>query len=102
MNARTHRYRITITPIEDDGLPCPGRCTLEFERRCPEDWTRHLESVQRLRGFDGDERVALVIGLQLLEGLLQRERESGGSELLAPLVPALAEVKQSLGLPRNS
>ena len=96
MNVRTNRYRITITPIEDDGLPCPGRCTLEFERRCPEDWTRHLESVQRLRGFDGDERVALVTGLQLLEGLLQREREVGAAELLAPLAPALAQVKHVL------
>lgn len=96
MNARSNRYRITITPIEEDGLPCAGRCTLEFERRCPEDWTRRLESVQRLRGFDGDERVALVIGLQLLEGLLQREREAGGAELLAPLAPALALVEHAL------
>lgn len=102
MNARTHRYRITITPIEDDGLPCSGRCTLEFERRCPENWTRRLESVQRLRGFDGDERVALVTGLQLLEGLLQREREAGGAELLAPLAPALAQVKRALDTARKA
>ena len=94
MNARPHRYRITITPIEDDGLPCSGRCTLEFERRCAEDWTRRLESVQRLRGFDGDERVALVIGLQLLEGLLQRGHADDG--LLAPLAPALEQVNRAL------
>ena len=40
----THRYRITVTPIENDGLQCNGRCTIEFEHACHDDWMRILEN----------------------------------------------------------
>ena len=51
-----HRYRITVTPIEQDGQACSGRCTIEFEHSCHDDWMRILEASQRQRGLTGDER----------------------------------------------
>ena len=91
----SHRYRLTVTPIESDGLPCQNRCTLEFEHSCHDDWTRILENVQRLRGFNGDERAALVIGTKLLSGLLVSHRKDD-DDLFAPLQPALAEFIKGL------
>ena len=66
MSNQSHRYRITVTPVESDGLQCQGRCTIEFEHACHDDWMRILESMQRQRGFSGDERAALTIGTKLL------------------------------------
>lgn len=80
-----HRYRITITPIEPDGLPCSGRCTIEFEHRDDADWMRQLEALQRQRGLDGDERAALAIGLRLLDGLSQRQNGDAFRQLHAHL-----------------
>ena len=82
----THRYRITVTPIERDGLPCSGRCTIEFEHACHDDGLRILENVQRQRGFSGDERAALVIGTQLLGGLMVDHRKDT-DDVFAPLRP---------------
>lgn len=64
-----HRYRITVTPVRSDGLPCSGRCSIEFERASTRDWMRQLEADHRLRGMAGDEGVALTIGLLLLDSL---------------------------------
>ena len=91
----SHRYRLTVTPIESDGLPCQGRCSLEFEHACHDDWTRILENVQRLRGFSGDERAALVIGTKLLSGLALAHRKDE-DDLFAPLQPALGEFIKGL------
>jgi hypothetical protein len=84
MSAAAHRYRITVTPIEKDGLPCSGRCAIEFEHRDADDWMQLLESVQRQRGLEGDERAALTIGLRLLEGLSLRHADDAAFAALRP------------------
>lgn len=91
MPAPAHRYRITITPIEDDGLPCSGRCAIEFEHRDSDDWMRLLESVQRQRGLDGDERAALTIGLRLLDGLARRRADNPAFAALQAQLREFAE-----------
>lgn len=95
MANRSHRYRITVTPVEADGLPCAGRCTIEFEHHGHDDLMRVLENVQRLRGFTGDERAALVIGSKLLGGLMQDHRKDQ-DDLFAPLRPQMGEFIQGL------
>lgn len=95
MATRSNRYRITVTPVETDGLPCRDRCTLEFEHNCHDDWTRILEKVQRLRGFSGDERAALVVGTKLLSGLMLAHRNDADS-LFEPLQPAMRDFIQGL------
>ncbi|KAF1711517.1 DUF3861 domain-containing protein [Pseudoxanthomonas kalamensis DSM 18571] len=76
MEMPSHRYRITVTPVEDDGLPCNGRCTIEFEHRDSDNWTRLLESARRVQGPCGDERTALTIGLRLLNGVAARHPDN--------------------------
>ncbi|WP_411834232.1 DUF3861 family protein [Pseudoxanthomonas mexicana] len=61
-----HRYRVTVTPVEKDGLHCAGRCAIEFEQDCEEDWMGLIEDAQRRPGAGPDERTALVIGARLL------------------------------------
>lgn len=96
----SHRYRLTVTPIEKDGLPCQGRCTLEFEHADHDNWTRILENVQRVRGLSGDERVALIVGTRLLGGLMLAHRKDE-DDFFAALRPAfsdfIAELKQRAG-----
>ncbi|HEY5970482.1 MAG TPA: DUF3861 domain-containing protein [Pseudoxanthomonas sp.] len=90
-----HRYRITVTPVESDGLPCQGRCTIEFEHACHDDWMRILESMQRQRGFSGDERAALTVGTKLLSGLMLKHRNDA-DDAFAPLRPHMGEFINSL------
>lgn len=90
MPDNTHRYRITITPIESDGLQCNGRSAIEFQYTCHDDWMRILESVQRQRGLSGDERAALVVGTKLLSGLMLDHHEDV-DDLFAPLRPHMGE-----------
>jgi hypothetical protein len=90
MSAQNHRYRITATPIETDGMPCQGRCTIEFEHACHDDWMRVLESMQRQRGFTGDERAALTVATKLLDGLMLQHR-SDADDVFAPLRPHMGE-----------
>lgn len=85
MTFPSHRYRITVTPIEADGLPCLRRCAIEFEHRDRIDWMRLLESIQRQPGLSGDERSALAVALRLLDTLSHRE----GDELFTALRPHL-------------
>ena len=92
MNTPQHRYRITVTPIEADGLPCQRRCAIEFEHRDRTDWMRMLESIQRRLGLSGDERAALAVALRLLDTLSHRE----GDELFAALRPHLDAFIQDL------
>ncbi|GAB3506804.1 DUF3861 domain-containing protein [Pseudoxanthomonas daejeonensis] len=93
-----HRYRITVTPVERDGLPCRGRCSIEFDQACGDDWMRLVEGTQRLPGFSGDERTALVVGLRLLDGLARRP--PGTSEdPLAELRAPLGALLQRVGVP---
>lgn len=68
------RYRITVTPIESDGRPCTGRCTIEFEQRSRENWMRELEALQGRRELSGDECAALTVGTQLLKELADPDR----------------------------
>jgi hypothetical protein len=84
MANNAHRYRITVTPVESDGLQCPGRCTIEFEHSCHDDWMRILEAMQRQRGFSGDERAALIVGAKLLSGLMLNHRDDA-DDVFAPL-----------------
>jgi hypothetical protein len=95
MPNQNHRYRITVTPIESDGLQCNGRCTIEFEHACHDDWMRILENVQRQRGFSGDERAALVVGTKLLSGLMLDHRNDS-DDVFAPLRPHMGEFIQQL------
>ncbi|AKC87647.1 DUF3861 family protein [Pseudoxanthomonas suwonensis] len=95
MASSPHRYRVTVTPVERDGLPCRGRCSIEFDQACGEDWMRLLEGSQRLPGFSGDERTALVVGLRLLDGLARGPRdlaEDPLAELRAPLATLLGRI----------
>ena len=91
----SHRYRITVTPIERDGQHCQGRCTIEFEHACHDDWMRILEKLQRQRGLSGDERAALVVGTKLLSGLMLDHRKDT-DDLFAPLRPHMGEFIASL------
>jgi len=72
-----HRYRVTVTPVEKDGLHCAGRCAIEFEHAGDEDWMRLLEGAQRLPGLSADERAALVIGAALFADVADRHRSAG-------------------------
>lgn len=97
----SHRYRITVTPVEEGGLQCQGRCTIEFEHTCHDDWMRILESMQRQRGLTGDERAALIVGTQLLSGLMLGNR-SDADDLFAPLRPHLGEFIKELKQRNNA
>ena len=90
MANNSHRYRITVTPVEDNGLTCQGRCAIEFEHRSQDDWMRILEAMQRQRGFSGDERAALTVGTKLLSGLMLQHRKDE-DDLFAVLRPHMGE-----------
>lgn len=97
MPSSPHRYRITVTPVERDGLPCRGRCSIEFDQACDDDWMRLVEGTQRLPGFSGDERTALVVGLRLLDGLARHPRDTSGDPLAGLRAP-LGELLQKVGV----
>ncbi len=95
MSNHNHRYRITVTPVEDDGLQCLGRCTIEFEHRCHDDWMHELEVMQQQRGLTGDERAALTVGAQIMSGLM-RDHRKDADDLFAPLRTPMGEFIQAL------
>ncbi len=101
MSNNAHRYRITVTPVEEDGLQCHGRCTIEFEHSCQDDWMRILESMQQQRGLSGDERAALTVGTQLLSGLMLLHRNDA-DDLFASLRPHMGEFLQGLKQRNNA
>ena len=82
------RYRITVTPIENDGRPCSGRCTIEFEQRTSENWMRTLEALQRQRELSGDACAAFAVATGLLKSLASRQPEEQ-HRLIATLQPEL-------------
>ncbi|MBO9737781.1 DUF3861 domain-containing protein [Xanthomonas axonopodis pv. begoniae] len=96
-NDATHmsrkRYRITVTPIENDGRPCDDRCTIEFEQRSRADWMRLLEELHLRRDLSSDECAALTVGSQLLEDLAARPRAqpSDALDALRPRLQLLLE-----------
>lgn len=94
-----HRYRVTVTPVERDGLPCRGRCSIEFDQACGEDWMRMLENSQRLQGFSGDERTALVVGLRLLDSLAREPRQRGEDPLAGLRAPLDALLRKLAAAP---
>lgn len=69
MSRNTHRYRITVMPIQGDGLPCTGRCTLEFEQRGQRDWMQHFECAQRQRRLSCNDDASVVVAAGLLASL---------------------------------
>lgn len=85
---RPHRYRITITPVEDDGYPCSHRCSIEFEHRASQDWMRLMEHTQRHRQLNADERAATLVASRVLRDLAHRHR-AGTEDPFAALEPAL-------------
>lgn len=95
MANNSHRYRITVTPVESDGLQCQGRCTIEFEHSCHDDWMRILETMQQRRGFSGDERAALIVGTKLLSGLMLNHRNDA-DDVFASLRPHMGEFIKDL------
>ncbi|WP_140719014.1 MULTISPECIES: DUF3861 family protein [Gammaproteobacteria] len=95
----TQRYRITVTPIESDGRPCTGRCTIEFERRSSENWMRRLEALQAQRRFSGDDCAALAVGTLLLGELAQSHTDGQGA--LAELQPDLQALLDRIGNERR-
>lgn len=99
MSPQIHRYRITVTPIEKDGMQCSGRCTLEFDQRSPENWMRLLESAQQNRALSADQHAALLVVRQLLEGLLRDRSDDQGA--LAVIREQLGEALARLELPRK-
>ena len=88
MASPSTRYRLTVTPIEKDGLQCSGRCTIEVEHRPQRDWMRLLEGAPRLAGFSGDERAAVLIASQILRDVVQRHVDEPNHPL-APHAEAL-------------
>lgn len=84
-----------MTPVETGGLPCVGRCSIEFEQACRDDWMQSVENNQRLRGFSGDERTALVIGTRILDSLMQAHPPSS-DDLLAQMRAPLAALSGEL------
>ena len=97
MASPSTRYRISVTPIEKDGLQCTGRCTIELEHRASRDLMRLLEAAPRTAGISGDERATLVIATQLLRDIVQRHAETGGHALAAiagQVLPALDALDQ--------
>lgn len=99
MDPTPHRYRVTVTPVERDGLPCRGRCSIEFDQACGEDWMRMLENSQRLPGFSGDERTALVVGLRLLDSLAREPRQRGEDPLASLRAPLDALLRKLAAAP---
>ena len=95
MATSSHRYRITVTPVEDNGLQCNGRCTIEFEHSCHDDWMRILEAMQDQRGLSGDERAALTVATKLLSGLMLDHRKDA-DDLFSSLRPHLGEFIKKL------
>ena len=95
MSQPNHRYRLTVTPIEDDGQPCQGRSTIEFEHRCHDNWMRLLEAMQGQPGFSGDQRAALVVGTKLLSGIMLQHRQEEG-DLFAALRPHMGQFIKDL------
>ncbi|WP_250065165.1 DUF3861 family protein [Stenotrophomonas mori] len=75
MSSNTHRYRITVTPVEADGAQCSGRCTIEFEQRSPRDWMHALEGAQRQRLLSCNEDATAVVATGLLETLAGASRD---------------------------
>lgn len=95
MASPSTRYRLTVTPIEKDGLQCSGRCTIEMEHRAQQDWMRLLENAPRRAGFSGDERAAVLIAGQILRDVLQRHADEPDHALL-PHATALATALDAL------
>lgn len=87
MSSRMHRYRITVTPIESDGLQCSGRCTIEFEQRSPQNWMHQLEAAQSQRRLSCNEVASAVVATGLLENLASIARQ--GDNVLSALHPEL-------------
>lgn len=75
MASPSTRYRLTVTPIEKDGMHCSGRCTIEVEHRARQDWMRLLENAPRLAGFSGDERAAVLIAGEILRDVVARHHD---------------------------
>ncbi|HEY0334376.1 MAG TPA: DUF3861 family protein [Stenotrophomonas sp.] len=82
------RYRITVTPIETDGRPCSGRCTIEFEQRSADNWMRDLEALQRQRDLSGDACAAFTVATGLLKSLALRPGDEQ-QRMIAALQPQL-------------
>lgn len=95
MASPSQRYRITVTPIEKDGLQCSGRCTIELEHRAQQDWMRLLEVARRQTGLSGDERAAAIVATQLLLDLAQRYADQPSHPLTA-LQPQLDQALAAL------
>jgi len=95
MTSPSQRYRITVTPIEKDGLQCSGRCTIELEHRAQQDWMRLLEIARRQTGLSGDEGAAAIVATQLLHDLARRHAQDP-THPLTGLQPQLGEVLQAL------
>ena len=97
MASPSTRYRISVTPIEKDGLQCSGRCTIEIEHRASRDLMRLIEAAPRMAGLSGDERATLVVATQLLRDIVQRHADAEGhalATLAAKLLPALDALEQ--------
>lgn len=95
MASPSQRYRITITPIEKDGLQCSGRCTIELEHRAQQDWMRLLEVARQQTGLAGDERAAAIVATQLLQDLAARYADQPAHPLTT-LQPQLGQVLDAL------
>ena len=87
----THRYRISVTPIERDGCQCPGRCSIEFDQASAHDWMQQLEQLQQLRVLGCGQDAALVLAHGLLDNLASTARKDA-AHVLAALQPQLDQL----------
>ena len=101
MASPSTRYRISVTPIEKDGVQCTGRCTIELEHRASRDLMRLLEAAPRAAGLGVDERATLVIAAQLLRDIVQRHAGSEGHALAAVAAQTLAALDALEQLPSS-
>lgn len=89
MSPTTHRYRITVTPIQGDGQQCTGRCTLEFEQRSQHDWMQHFECAQRQRRLSCNDDASLVVVAGLLANLSAADKAGTPLATLQPELDTL-------------
>lgn len=95
MNATTHRYHLTITALDADGLPDLRHCAIELQQASNTDWQQRLCHWKRGSQLHGDDYLAALLAGQLLAGLNARVGRQPGHPL-ARLQPHIDALEQAL------
>jgi hypothetical protein len=81
-----HAYRVSLTPLNEQGQPLDGSSAVEFSHRNHDDLTRIVQLVQASSGLDADSAASLAVGLKLLsETVLQNKGNPMFDVLRVPL-----------------